>query len=666
MTIQEIIQQLNVWDAAYQEGHPIVSDKEYDELYFKLQEMEYKNHYASSESPTQKITYQVINKLNKVTHSHPMLSLDKTKDIADIDAFIGHRRFICMTKLDGLTCSLHYENGRLVSAETRGNGEVGEDVTHNARVIKSIPQKIQYQEPLTIDGEIICTYKNFENFSSEFRNPRNFAAGSIRLLDSAECAKRNLTFVAWDVIEGAPVMDSSLLSDKLRWLTKQHFLVTPTTTVPDIDDYLHYLDTKCGVRGLYNRQDALESIIDRVKEMAQEEGFPIDGVVFKYDEVRYYESLGATGHHFRGGLAFKFYDDLYETSLIDIDWTMGRTGALTPVAVFDPVDIDGTIVERANLHNVSIMNEVLGKPYKGQVLNIYRANQIIPQIDSAEKWEDGAEHEEIHIAQYCPICSTKTLILENNGVKTLICPNPDCEGKFINKLDHFCGKKGLDIKGLSVATLDKLLDWGWVEELSDIFKLSDYRDEWITKEGFGEKSVDNILSAIEAARTTTFEKFLSSLGIPLIGPKVAKDLIERIPTYEELREKIKNNFNFSDFGGFGYSKDLALKEFDYTNADYMVDSGLIKIEYPKEEKIEQKLKDITVVITGKLTHFKNRAALEELVRAAGGKVSSSVSKNTTYLINNDVNSTSSKNKTAKELGVEILSEENFLKKFDLF
>ena len=664
MNVEEMIITLNKWDKAYQEGHPMVSDKEYDDLYFQLQEIEFKTQKVYPDSPTHKITYNVVNQLTKKTHNHLMLSLAKTKSLTELVSFIGSERFIAMAKLDGLTCSLHYEDGKLVSAETRGNGEIGEDITHNALVVESIPNKISYKEPLTVDGEIICKYDDFEKFSSEYRNPRNFASGSIRLLDSKECAKRNLTFVAWDVIEGAPKGHNELLSDKLRWLSNTcHFLVSPTVTVPIINDYVSYLNAKVGVK-ICDKEDAIDDVIQKIKEMSTENAFPIDGVVIKYDRCSYYNSLGATDHHFRGGIAFKFYDDLYATKLIDIDWTMGRTGTLTPVAVFEPVEIDGTIVERANLHNYSIMEEILGAPFKGQDLLIYKANQIIPQVYSAEGPEVGAEVEYLQVPQYCPICSTRTLILENNGVKNLICSNPDCEGKFINRLDHFCGKKGLDIKGLSTATLNKLLDWGWINKFSDVFTLKRYKDEWEEKDGFGEKSVENILSAIDGTKDVSFDKFISALGIPLIGPKVANDLMKNVSSYQDFRDKVKSKFNFSKIDGFAYSKSQSLMTYDYTDADYIVEQGYLNIQIPEEEK-KDTLDGITVVITGKLNICKNRKELEDLVRAAGGKISSSVSKNTTYLINNDSESTSSKNLTAKKLGIEVITEQKFLEKFDL-
>lgn len=381
----DMIADLKKWDDAYETGHPMVTDKTYDDVYFQLVTFE-RTYGALPESPTQQIHYEVVNGLEKVTHNHLMLSLDKTKDIKDIVSFSGGRDIIAMPKLDGLTCSLTYENGKLIAAETRGNGEVGENIYHNALVIPSIPKRIPFKKQVVIDGEIICKYADFEAFNSDYKNPRNFAAGSIRLLDNKECEKRHLTFIPWDVVkyEGS---DFDLLSDKLHWLMRMGFpQVCPLIRIPYLESYTNYMRSRDLVK--YKDTDAVKEIIDKVKELAEDADFPIDGVVFKYDNVRYYNSLGNTGHHFRGGIAFKFYDDLYDTKLKYISWTMGRTGVLTPVAVFDPVEIEGSVVERASLHNVSIMKEVLGDcAYVGEPLKVAKMNQIIPQIISAKKLE---------------------------------------------------------------------------------------------------------------------------------------------------------------------------------------------------------------------------------------------------------------------------------------
>ena len=363
----EHIKCLNEWTKAYDEGHPIVSDKEWDDWYFEVVEYEKAYpHCIQPDSPTQVIHFEEVSELKKVKHNHPMLSLNKTKDIEEVKSFIDDKKYIVMAKMDGLTCSLHYESGKLVSAETRGNGEVGEDITHNAMVIPSIPKRVKNKKPFTVDGEIICTYKDFEKVKGEYKNPRNYAAGSIRLLDNSECYNRKLTFVAWDIINS----DFGLLSTKFSALSSLGF-----TVVPYIVPYLY--------KELNNN---IEKIIDIVKYEAEQKSYPIDGAVIKYNRVDEYEAAGRTDHHFKGGLAYKFYDETYETKLKWIEWSMGRTGVLTPVAIFEPIDIDGSTVERASLHNVSVMRETLGeKPFQGQKLKVAKMNMIIPQIVWAER-----------------------------------------------------------------------------------------------------------------------------------------------------------------------------------------------------------------------------------------------------------------------------------------
>ena len=364
-TIRSLIDELNRLTKLYDAGHPEISDKEWDDLYFKLQEMERETGIIYPDSPTQKIHFEKVSELKKVKHNHPMLSLNKTKNIKDIESFIKGHNWIIMAKMDGLTCSLHYLDGKLISAETRGNGVEGEDITHNAMVIPSIPKKIERKEDIVIDGEIICTYDNFEFFKNEYKNPRNFASGSIRLLDSKECVKRNLTFVAWDVIKGGKY---KYLSNNLSALRSYGFEVVPMFINGDGTDLT-----------------PIESYINSIKKMSKEFSYPIDGVVFKYDTISDYNATGYTDHHFKGGLAYKFYDETYETNLKNIEWTMGRTGVLTPVAVFNPIDIDGSTVERCSLFNLSILKEKLGQPYIGQKIWVCKKNQIIPYIEKAEK-----------------------------------------------------------------------------------------------------------------------------------------------------------------------------------------------------------------------------------------------------------------------------------------
>lgn len=362
--IKGLIQLLNTWTKAYDEGNPLVSDKEWDDKYFQLKELENKYHIYYNNSPTQKINYEVVSSLEKVAHNHEMLSLEKTKSLEEVKDFLGAAPSLAMCKMDGLTCSLKYVNGKLISAETRGNGLVGEDILHNAKVISSIPKEIPYTEELVIDGEIICTYSDFEKFSSEYKNPRNFAAGSIRLLNSAECAKRDLKFIAWDIIKGLESI--SLLSNQLFELDKMGFEVVP------------YL-------GKVEKAHDINSYVEILKELSNKMSYPIDGLVFKFDNVEYGRSLGKTAHHFKNALAYKFYDEFYETRLINIEWSMGRTGQISPIALFETVNIDGTEISRASLSNLSIMKQTLGeRPFKGQIVEISKRNQIIPKIERAK------------------------------------------------------------------------------------------------------------------------------------------------------------------------------------------------------------------------------------------------------------------------------------------
>lgn len=576
-----------------------------------------------------------------------MLSLDKTKAPDEISDFLGSAPYIAMCKMDGLTCSLMYVDGKLISAETRGNGQVGENILHNAKVVKNIPQEISYKETLVIDGEIICDYNSFEEFANEYKNPRNFAAGSIRLLDSSECAHRNLSFIAWEVIEGFE--NITYLSAKLDEIAALGFTIVPYVAVPERNTTLSF-----------------QEIDDFLVGKALELFYPIDGLVFKFNDWRFGQSLGQTGHHARNAMAYKFYDEEYETTLKDIVYDIGRTGVLTPVAVFDTIDIDGSICERASLHNLSIMEELSGGFERvGDRVWIYKANAIIPQIS---KWEHVGEYsEENHIAlpEVCPVCGKPTAIKNDTGTKFLICTNSECEGKFINRLEHFAGKKGLDIKGISKATLEKLMDWGWLNSISDLFKLQEHRNEWIKKPGFGSKSVDNILNAIEYSRQCDLDRFIAALGIPLIGTSASKALAKHFGTWEAFIEAVDDDFKFYTLPDFGPEAHSAIMKFDFDEAcniyqDYLT---INSVHSTSGNKI---LEGLTFVITGKVSLLaKNRDELKNKIESAGGKVTGSVSKNTSYLINNDVESTSAKNMTAKKLGVPVITEEKFKEIFEI-
>lgn len=654
LEMSAVVRKLNKATKAYDEGNPIISDKEWDDMYFWLVEAEKYCGFKNPNSPTIKIHYSIVNELIKVKHNHEMLSLPKTKEISEVASFLNEHNFIAMAKMDGLTCSLRYLKGKLVSAETRGDGIIGEDITHNAMVIPSIPKQINYYDELIVDGEIICTDNNFESFAKEYKNSRNFAAGSIRLLDSRECEKRKLSFIAWEVIKG--LEEEITLSMKLNYLILLGFEVVthmPSQKALPIKDYISFIQDTCKHYGL-----------------------PIDGVVFKFDNIEYGKSLGKTSHHFNNAIAYKFYDELYETQLKYIDWTMGRTGILTPVAVFEPIEIDGAEVTRASLHNVSVMKEIMGDCcYVGQKVKVFKANQIIPQIESAEKMtygevisKGGVTVDGLSGELPCPVCGGGTsLVKSDSGTINLVCNNPQCKGKLINRLDHFCSKKGLDIKGLSKATLEKLIDWGYVNDLDDLFNLEMVRNDWIKKPGFGEKSVNKIINSIfTTSQNVSLESVIAAIGIPLIGRTVSKDLAKRFKTYDNFRKHINEGFDFTQIDGYGPEMNKALLTFDYNELDFLVGSYM-KFAEVQEEQItteNNSLEGKVIVITGKLKHYKNRDALKAEIEAHGGKVSGSVTSKTSYLVNNDVNSTTAKNKTAKELGVPIITEEEMIKFFD--
>ena len=635
--LYQLVNDLNYHTKLYDEGHPNISDQEWDDMYFRLVELERSTGIYLSESPTQKVIYQVVNELQKVKHSHPMLSLAKTKSLEELNAFVKDKYYIIMGKMDGLTCSLKYENGKLVSAETRGNGIEGENILHNAIVVKNIPNKIPCKDTITVDGEIICTYEDFKPFENKYANPRNFASGSIRLLDAKESYSRNLTFIAWDLIGD---LDGAIcLSHKLNFLEWQGFKIVPH------------------LKGI---NVISETLIEDMKFICQ--NYPIDGLVVKYDNLEEFEACGRTDHHFKGGMAFKFYDEEYETYLNDIEWTMGRTGVLTPVAIFDPVDTGDSIVERASLHNISIMKDLLWRPYKGQSLMVCKMNDIIPQVVSASREISPADFEglEFTIPTECPVCGGRLEVVCEVDTEVLICTNDACEGKLVNRLDHFCGKKCLDIKGLSKSTLGKLVDWGWVKEPADLLLLYQYKEEWCKKPGFGIKSVNNILTSIEDAfKKPRLENFICALGIPHIGKTLSKELTKYFNCYEDFRNAAQDKWDFTQIDGVAYEKASAIWNFDFAEANRI---AVFILEYEADEPAaaNSNLEATTVVITGKLNNFKNRDELAKEITSRGGKVTGSESKITNILINNYVNSTSSKNVSAQRLGIPIMTEEEFV------
>lgn len=625
----------------YNSDSPIMSDREFDMKIEELKAMEKETGVVLSNSPTQKVGAPVLSLLPKVTITpKPMLSLDKCHSVNEIADFAKGKDVIAMVKCDGLSVRIKYAHGRLVSANTRGNGVEGTDITEHVKHFTNVPLSISKDEEYIIDGEAIIYVEDFNkiNTNNQFANPRNTASGALNVLDTQIVADRRLSFLAWDVIKGS---SATTLSGSLAEAETLGFTVVPMVAV---------------ISKKY--QTAITEIMD----LSEELGIPCDGVVFKFDNIAYGNSLGATSHHFKNGIAWKPQVTLVRSVLTGIDWTMGRTGVLTPVAEFEPVELDGSIISRASLSNVSVCTATLhGAGWKNQIVWISKRNLIIPKIESAEKDDGITPKQYFQQPSKCPICG-EPLCEHGTDAITLVCENPNCEGKLVNIIDHFAGKKGLDIKGMSLATIGKLIDWGWLNDISDVFKLVEHKDEWAQKPGFGKASVNKILSAIEDAKHTTLDKYIAALGIPLIGTSVSKELVKYFTTYEDFRQAINDRFDFSKLDGFAESKTEALLNYNYELAD-MVAREWIVFEEDTSTNIQNTLDGKTIVITGSLSLYKNRAALTDSIVAHGGKVAGSVSGNTDYLINNDKESGSAKNKAAKRLNIPILSEAEFVEQF---
>ncbi|MBD5534646.1 MAG: NAD-dependent DNA ligase LigA [Lachnospiraceae bacterium] len=651
--IKELTKQLNQYrDSYYNDSISEISDQEYDNLFDELKKLEEEANIVMANSPTHTVGYEVKSKLEKVRHSHSMLSLDKTKSVDDLKKFAGDKDCLLMCKMDGLTVLLTYENGELIQAETRGNGEEGEIITHNAKVFENIPLHIDYLGYLEIEGEAIITYNDFEKINEnlpeneKYKNPRNLVSGSVRQLDSSVAAQRHIKFITWKV----PIIEDKIKSDnaflfRLIFARDLGFEIVP-----------FYTYTNCS-----SDKENLHNMIVSLQNKAKQLGFSIDGLVMTYDDITFGESLGTTGHHPKHSLAYKFYDDIYPTRLLNVEFTMGKTGVLTPTAIFEPVEIDGTIIERASLHNLSIMKD-LGIVSKYQGIGIYKANMIIPQVDYAEKMDCVTVEEEIKIPKVCPICGFATEIVKDNDTEVLVCTNPDCKGKLLGKLSHFCSKNAINIEGMSEATLQFLIDRGWVKSFQDIYKLDYYREPWKKYDGFGDKSVDKLLDNIEKSRSTTLDRFIYGLCIPLIGRTASKDIAKFFNyNYEKFRtDGIVTHYNQID--GFGDNMNDSIH--GYLRKNHMMIQMLAdEFTFVTKEKSNKmvNLSNKTFVITGSLNHYKNRDKLISVIDGLGGKVSGSVSKKTNYLINNDITSTSGKNKKANELGIPIISEEDFIK-----
>lgn len=638
--MKKLINELN--NASYQYynfGTSPLSDVEYDLKLNQLKQREKETGIIYSNSPTQKVGYPVLNNLKKVKIiNKPMLSLEKVYSNKEIQDFAGKEKIIGMIKCDGLSVRLIYQNGQLISANTRGTGFEGGDITEHIKHFLNVPLKISFINQLIVDGEAIIKNKDFEEINQEqkFSNSRNAAAGSLNLLDMKEVSKRKLSFIAWDCISG---IEENSFSKRIDFLNSLGF-----ETV------------------FYSTTATNEEILNKAKEL----NIPCDGVVWKIDNISNGEKRGKTEHHFLNAVAWKPAPDTYESYLINIEWSLGRTGILTPIAIINEIEIEGVKINRCSLHNVSIMKELLGKAYSGQRVEVYRANQVIPQVLSAGYPESSADIEGIrldNIPAVCPICGGPTYIEKKNDSEVLKCGNPDCCGQLLTKLDHYCSKKGLDIRGLSRATLEKLIDWGWVNEIADLYKLEPHKEEWILKPGFGKVSVNNALTAIQMSRTPKLEKFICALGIPLVGTSLSKELAKHFKSYEELRDAAKSHYDFTHLDKVAYEKASALWNFDWANAD-LIAANILGYEQDETPTAQDMIGE-KICITGTLQHFKNRDELTKIIEAHGGKVVSSVSSQTTWLINNNISSTSAKNKAAERLGIPIITEEEFINHYAL-
>ena len=617
-------------DAYYNTGDTIMEDHEFDTLLEELRSLEQETGFVMATSPTHKVGYEVKSELQKVTHNHPMLSLAKTKDWNEFIIYFGSKDVIGMLKMDGLTCSLRYVNGELVSAETRGNGEIGEDIFHNIKTVKTVPQKIPYKDELVVDGEIICTYEDFEPFSTEYKNPRNFASGSIRLLDSNECAKRPLTFVAWNVIKGFDNENSFLR--KLVLIDELGFTVVPWTSSFD--------------------WDAKEFLVNKAKKL----GYPIDGLVGRFDDIKYGESLGTTSHHSNAAYAFKFGDETYETVLRDVEWNTTRTGIIAPVAVFDEVDLDGALTTRATLHNLSIIEQLeLGI---GDTITVYRSNMVIPKVD-----DNLTRSNTLKIPTTCQCCGYPTEVKYTDNSKVLMCTNPDCPAKKLARFTHFVSRKCMNIDGLSEKTLSLLISNNLVKNFRDIYHLKEYVGKLCTLDGMGKKSVENLLNSIEKSRDVKLENFIAALGIPNIGLSAAKAISKKFngSHYDFVLALANDNYDFSQIDDFGEITNKSLHDW-WHSKDPMVELLPMEVNFIVDDGAisSASLDGKSFCITGNLIHYANRDTLVKVIEDNGGKYVSSVSKKTNYLINNDKTSTSGKNKKAIDLSIPIISEEDFL------
>ena len=639
--MKELVSLLNKASRAYyQEAQEIMSNYEYDRLYDELKELEDELGITLSNSPTVNVGYEVVSELPKERHESPMLSLDKTKEVEELKNFVGDQKVLMSWKMDGLTVVLTYRDGKLYKAVTRGNGEVGEVITNNAKVFKNVPVQIAYQGELILRGEAVIGYKDFEKINQEiedvdarYKNPRNLCSGSVRQLNNQITAKRNVMFYAFTLVQADGVDFQNSSACLMEWLKSQGF-----TTVE------YYMVTR----------DTVEDEVAKFSSKISENDFPSDGLVLTYDDIAYGRSLGRTAKFPRDSFAFKWQDEIRETVLREIEWSPSRTGLINPVAIFDPVELEGTTVSRASVHNISIMEELeLGI---GDRIEVYKANMIIPQI--AENLTRSGVKD---IPCKCPVCQGETKIRQVGNAKALYCMNPECQAKHVKSFALFVSRDALNIEGLSEATLEKFISRGYIHTFADIFHLDQYKEKIQKMEGFGEKSYKKLTESIEKARTTTLPRVIYSLGIAGIGLANAKVICRELKYDVESLLKVSEE-ELNEIQGVG---EVLAKAF----VGYFADAKhvenfrrlLNELTIPEETVTKQQIfEGVNFVITGSVKHFANRGEVKELIESLGGKVTGSVTSKTNYLINNDVTSTSSKNKKANELGIPIISEETFL------
>lgn len=628
--------------AYYQKDRELMSNYEYDKLYDELVKLEAETGITLAGSPTTMVGYEALEELPKEAHEKPMLSLDKTKDVETLRSFVGTHKTLLSWKLDGLTIVLTYQDGKLEKAVTRGNGVIGEVITNNARVFKNIPLQIGHKGNLVLRGEAIITYSDFEKINSEiedvdakYKNPRNLCSGSVRQLNNEITAKRNVHFYAFSLVQAEGVDFQNSVEQQFLWLQKQGFDVVEYRAVT---------------------QDTLDEAMQYFEHQVSENDFPSDGLVALYDDIAYGASLGSTAKFPRNAFAFKWKDEIKETTLREIEWSPSRTGLINPVAIFDPIELEGTTVSRASVHNVSILKELqLGI---GDKIQVYKANMIIPQIA-----ENLTRSGNLEIPHSCPVCQKEARILKTNEVESLYCMNPDCQAKKIKSFTLFVSRDAMNIDGLSEATLEKFILKGFIKDFGDVFEITRYKDQIVEMEGFGEKSYENLIASLENAKHTTLPRVLYSLGIANIGLANAKVICREFGyDVEKLIHASAEEINaiegigpviakaFTDY----FSNEENLKKFHHLMSH-------LELEEVKKEE-NQTFAGKQFVITGSVVHFANRSQLKEFIEQRGGKVTGSVTSKTDYLINNDTASNSSKNKKAKELGIPILSEEDFLER----